>query len=72
MQILLAVMRPILSEALRSLETAEDIFAESFLIRDHVLGLMNELRAACDEAETLTAKSYWPFPTYADLLFGVK
>ena len=23
-------------------------------------------------AETLTAKSYWPFPTYADLLFGVK
>ena len=62
----------LLNEALRSLETAEDIFAESFLIRDHVLGLMNELRAACDEAETLTAKSYWPFPTYADLLFGVK
>ena len=32
---------------------------------------MSELRAACDEAETLTAKSYWPFPTYSDLLFGV-
>ena len=30
------------------------------------------LRRACDEAEPLTAKSYWPYPTYADLLFGVK
>ena len=42
------------------------------MIRDTVLHLMGELRLACDEAETLTAKSYWPFPTYADLLFGVK
>ena len=32
---------------------------------------MAELRAVCDEAETLTAASYWPFPTYGDLLFGV-
>ena len=33
---------------------------------------MSELRLPCDKAETLTDKSYWPFPTYADLLFGVK
>jgi glutamine synthetase len=32
---------------------------------------MAELRSLCDEAETLTAASYWPFPTYGDLLFGV-
>ena len=32
---------------------------------------MAGLRAVCDEAETLTAASYWPFPTYGDLLFGV-
>ena len=32
---------------------------------------MAELRAGCDEAETLTAAEYWPFPTYGDLLFGV-
>jgi glutamine synthetase len=32
---------------------------------------MAELRTACDKAETLTARSYWPFPTYGDLLFGV-
>jgi len=48
------------------------IGAESIMIRDTVLGLMGELRVACDEAETLTAKTYWPMPTCADLLFGVK
>ena len=46
--------------------------AESALIRDMVLAKMSELRVPCDEAETLTAKKYWPFPTYGDLLFGVK
>ena len=61
-----------LEAALISLDKAEDIGAESVMIRDTVLGLMGELRLACDEAETLTAKSYWPMPTYADLLFGVK
>ena len=55
----------LLNEALRSLETAEDIFAESFLIRDHVLGLMNELRAACDEAETLTIQTIYGEKTCA-------
>ncbi|MGN1320165.1 MAG: glutamine synthetase type III, partial [Acutalibacteraceae bacterium] len=61
-----------LEDALLSLDKAENIGEESIMIRDIILGLMSELRLACDEAETLTAKSYWPFPTYADLLFGVK
>ena len=42
------------------------------MIRDEILGKMAELRVACDEAETMTAKEYWPFPTYGDLLFGVR
>ena len=61
-----------LQDALLALHNAEDIEAESYMIRDTVLNLMGELRLACDESETLTAKKYWPFPTYADLLFGVK
>ena len=61
-----------LETAIISLDNSEDIGAESVMIRDIVLGLMGELRVACDEAETLTAKSYWPMPTYADLLFSVK
>ena len=61
-----------LENAVVSLGNAEDIGSEAAMIRDLVLTKMGELRVACDEAETLTAKSYWPFPTYADLLFGVK
>ena len=38
------------------------------MIRDAVLVAMGELRVACDEAETMTAEKYWPFPTYGDLL----
>ena len=41
-------------------------------IRDVILGKMDALRAVCDEAETITAKEFWPFPTYSDLLFSVK
>ena len=44
---------------------------QAFHIRDDVLLRMDELRGLCDEAETLTASDYWPFPTYGDLLFGV-
>lgn len=61
-----------LESALLSLDSAEDIETESVMIRDTVLNLMCELRLACDEAETLTAKTYWPFPSYADLLFSVR
>jgi len=49
----------------------EEVVAKSELIRDFVLPRMAELRIACDEAETLTARSYWPFPTYGDLLYSV-
>ena len=48
-----------------------DNTANAFYIRDEVLGRMDDLRKLCDEAETITAASYWPFPTYGDLLFGV-
>ena len=48
-----------------------DFAAESAFVRDTVLPAMAELRAVCDEAETMTAAEFWPFPTYGDLLFGV-
>lgn len=61
-----------LEEAILSIHMAEDITAQSYVVRDSILPKMSELRIPCDEAETLTARSYWPFPTYGDLLFGVK
>ena len=68
----IAVKAEELENAVILLARAEDIVAESAMIRDEVLVRMSELRLACDEAETLTAKKYWPFPTYGDMLFGVR
>ena len=59
-------------KALIELHHAEDSVMEANMIRDVVLVKMGELRLACDEAETVTAKKYWPFPTYGDLLFSVR
>ena len=61
-----------LEGALVKIKSAEDIGEESEMIRDTVLVAMSELRVACDEAETVTAEKYWPFPTYGDLLFGIR
>ena len=61
-----------LKDAVLALQQAKDIITESERIRDTVLPKMSALRIPCDQAELLTAKSYWPFPTYGDILFSVK
>ena len=60
-----------LDASLITLGMTSNITAQAELIRDEVLPKMSLLRAPADEAETLTAKKFWPFPTYGDLLFGV-
>ena len=32
---------------------------------------MQELRAACDEAELLVARDVWPYPSYGEMLYSV-
>ena len=44
---------------------------QAFYYHDKVVTAMNELRKPADELEKLVDKEYWPFPTYADLLFEV-
>ena len=61
-----------LEQALTKFDAMTDVTEQAFYIRDAIIGKMGELRAAADEAETMTAESYWPFPTYGDLLFGVQ
>ena len=61
-----------LEEKLIRLDTLSDSTEEAAFIRDEILPGMGALRAAADEADTQTAAGYWPFPTYGDLLFGVK
>ena len=61
-----------LEQALIHLDAGSGIVVEAAGIRDEILPKMGMLRAVCDEAETLTAERYWPFPTYGELLFGVR
>jgi glutamine synthetase len=37
--------------------------------REKVVPAMEELRKPADELERVVGKDYWPFPTYADLMF---
>ena len=60
-----------LEVSMAKLLTESDTSVSAFAVRDDILPKMAQLRAVADEAETLTAKSYWPFPGYGELLFSV-
>ena len=68
----IAIQMEALETAVLGLNSAPDVQEESVSIRDTILPQMARLRALADEAETLTAEKYWPFPTYGELLFGVR
>lgn len=61
-----------LESAIVQIGQSTNIVTESAAIRDILIIKMGNLRVACDEAEVLISKKYWPFPTYGDLLFGVR
>lgn len=61
-----------LEEATSKLKTVEDIQEQANYIRDEILPKMSAVRVVADEAETMTDSKFWPFPTYGDLLFGVR
>ena len=61
-----------LENALTVYHRIEDVTEAADTIRDVIIPKMEALRAPCDEAETCTAADMWPFPTYGELLFGVK
>ena len=39
--------------------------------KDTIIPIMSEMRAISDEMETMIPDSYWPFPTYSELLFNL-
>ena len=40
--------------------------------RGKVFDAMTQLRITADEIETSLDRKYYPYPTYGDLLFGVR
>ena len=67
-----------LSRGLAALESAvgarpagDDPLKDARYMHDAVLPAMSDLRKTADLLETLTDRSYWPFPTYDELLFSI-
>ena len=61
-----------LETALDAYHAMSEVQSSAEFIRDSVLPKMTALRASCDAAEKLIPAKSWPFPTYAELMFGVK
>jgi glutamine synthetase len=61
----------VLENAILESKEEREIFAHASFYRDKVFTAISELRLVVDELETLVARKYWPFPTYAELLYSV-
>ena len=61
-----------LEKASDDAEEIVDVLTRACAYKDNVLSAMSALRESVDELETLTARKYWPYPNYGDLLFSVK
>ena len=58
-----------LEAALNAPVVEAPVKARARYYRDAIFSLMERARSLADELETMTAADYWPFPTYAELLF---
>ena len=61
-----------LSAAAESADEYSDNYTRASVFRDKVLPAQEALRASVDELEVNTAKQFWPYPTYGDILFSVQ
>ena len=60
-----------LKSAVASAECSRDIFEKASEYRNNILTLMADIRKYADSAESVMPKTYWPYPTYGDLLFKI-
>ncbi len=61
-----------LEKATAKAHNTNDTKLKANMYYSKVLSLMTKIRKTADKAETYTAKEYWPFPTYGDLLFSIQ
>lgn len=60
-----------LKSAIAGSGKGSDAYSSARYEHDVIIPIMNDVRAAADELETVVDRRDWPFPTYADLLFNV-
>ena len=60
-----------INEAMDKAPDAEGGIDAARYYREEIVRRMEEARQSIDQLESLTAAKYWPYPTYADILFSV-
>ena len=53
-------------------EAIKDVKEKAVYYKDNVLVTMSQLRERVDALESMTSAKYWPYPSYGELLFGIK
>lgn len=61
-----------LQNSVDNAESFANVLVEAEYYRDEVLSRMEAARTAADQLELVVGRKYWPFPTYGELLYGVK
>ena len=61
----------VLSQDIETAEAISDVTERADFYRDTILPDMDRLRSAADHAEGITAREFWPFPSYMELLFSL-
>ena len=61
-----------LEEDLLAAKSIEDVAELSMFYKDTVLPNMTALRISGDEMESVASAEKWPYPSYGELLFGVR
>ena len=61
-----------LEDSFIDLKNAGGVVEEAEMFKSVIIPKMQELRAVTDEAECITSAEYWPYPSYGELLFGVR
>lgn len=60
-----------LKMAVATAEMTTDICEKSKYYHDVILKIMIDIRKYADSAESVVPSEYWPYPSYADLLFSI-
>ena len=60
-----------LKMAVASAERTTDMLEKAQMYHDTILKLMGDIRKYADSAECVVPSSYWPYPSYGDLLFNI-
>ena len=61
-----------LEELSKEVKTIEESDAAAMFYKNNIIPVMNSLRIAVDEMETLCSSEHWCYPSYGDLLFSVR